>query len=131
MRVIQGDLVRNNENWQDWKFQQLVDALEKWTARNPIPLGYKRNPEKCNSYSSKSYLAKQKKSECMYCENPDHRSSDCKAAKTVTEHRKKLSVKKNFSTTHEFGQRAAECHSAKACLKCTKIYTSIHLYVIN
>ena len=61
VRVIQGGLVRNNENWQDWKFQQLVDALEKWTARNPIPLGYKRNPEKCNSYSSKSYLAKQKK----------------------------------------------------------------------
>ena len=96
MRVIQGDLVRNNKNWQDWKFQQLVDALEKWTARNPIPLSYKRNPEKCNSYSSKSYLAKQKKSECMYCETPDHRSSDCKAATTVTEHRKKLSDKKNF-----------------------------------
>ena len=38
-------------------------------------------------YNSKSYQAKQTKSECVYCEKPDHRSSDCKTAKTVKEHR--------------------------------------------
>ena len=37
--------------------------------RNPIPLSYKRNPEKGNGYS-KSYQAKQTKSECVYCEKP-------------------------------------------------------------
>ena len=26
---IRADLVRNDGNWQDWEFQQLVEALEK------------------------------------------------------------------------------------------------------
>ena len=48
---IRADLVRNDDNWQNQKFQQLVESLEKWTAINPIPLSDKRNPEKCNGYS--------------------------------------------------------------------------------
>ena len=44
LQGIRADLVRNGYNWQDWKFQQIVEALEKWTARNPIPLSDKRNP---------------------------------------------------------------------------------------
>ena len=38
---IVADLVRNDDNWQRWKFQQLVEALEKSTVRNPIPLSDK------------------------------------------------------------------------------------------
>ena len=65
--------------------------------RNPIPLSDKRNLEKGNSYS-KSYQAKQIKSECVYCENPDHRSSYCKTVKTVTKRGKILSDKNFIST---------------------------------
>ena len=82
LQGIRVDLVRNDDNWQDWKFQQLVKALEKWTVRNPIPMSDKGNPEKCNGYS-KSYQAKQTKSECVYCQKHDDRSSDRKTAKTV------------------------------------------------
>ena len=92
---IRANLVRNDDNWQDWKFQQLVEAIEKWTVRNPIPLSDKRNPEKGNGYS-KSYHTKETKSECVYCEKPDHRSSDSKTGKTVTESRKILSDKNLF-----------------------------------
>ena len=67
LQCIWADLSRNNDNWQDWKFQQLVEALEKWTVRNPIPLSDKRNSEKSNG-NSKSYQPKQTKSECVYCE---------------------------------------------------------------
>ena len=38
--------------------------------------------------------SRQTKSKCVYCEKPDHRSSDCKTAKTVTEPIKILSDKK-------------------------------------
>ena len=38
LQGIRADLVRNDDNWQDWKFQQLVEALEKWAVRNPTPL---------------------------------------------------------------------------------------------
>ena len=64
LQGIQVDLVRNYDNWQDWKFQQLVVALEKRTVGNPITLNDKQNLEKGNNYS-KSYQAKQTKSECL------------------------------------------------------------------
>ena len=76
----------------------------------------KRNPEKGNGYS-KSYQAKQTKSECVYCEKPDHRSSDCETAKTVTERRKILSDKKLCFNCAGAKHRAAGCRSAKTCLK--------------
>ena len=90
----------NDGNWQDWTFQQLVEALEKWTVRNPIPLSDKRNPEKGNGYSKS-----------VYCEKADHRSSDCKTVKTVTELRKILSDKKLCFNHTGAKPRAAECRS--------------------
>ena len=36
LQSIQTEMVRNDDSWHDWKFQQLVEALEKWTVRNPI-----------------------------------------------------------------------------------------------
>ena len=32
---IRADLFRIDEDWQEWTFPQLVDALLKWTSRNP------------------------------------------------------------------------------------------------
>ena len=43
---ILADLVRNDDNWQDWTFQQLGEALEKWTVRNPMSLGEKKKSRK-------------------------------------------------------------------------------------
>ena len=34
---IRGDLVRTDDEWQMWDFPQLVEALRKWTERNPVP----------------------------------------------------------------------------------------------
>ena len=59
--------------------------------RDFVPLSDKRISENGNSYN-KSYQAKQTKSECEYCEKPDHR----KTVKTMTERRKILSDKKLY-----------------------------------
>ena len=32
---IRADLVRTDDNWQEWGFPKLVNALKKWTERNP------------------------------------------------------------------------------------------------
>ena len=32
---IRGDLVRTDDNWQEWEFPQLIEAMRKWTERNP------------------------------------------------------------------------------------------------
>ena len=77
-------------------------------------------------YNSKSYQAKQTKSECVYFEKPDHRSSDCKTAKTVKEHRSKLSNKKLCFNCKGAKHSTTDCCSAKTCLKCkNKLHTSM------
>ena len=40
---IRVDLIRLDDNWQEWGFWQLVDSLRRWTERNPETAG---NPEK-------------------------------------------------------------------------------------
>ena len=116
---IRVDILRNVDNRQDWKFQKLVEVLERWVVINAIPLSDIRNPEKGNSYG-KIYQTKQSKSECVYCEKPDHRSSDCKTEKNrdLAEHRKILSNKKLCFKCTEAKHRVAECPSAKTSLKC-------------
>ena len=41
LQGIGADLVRTDNDWQDWKFPQLVEALENRTCRNPKPLNRK------------------------------------------------------------------------------------------
>ena len=38
LQGIRAELGINDDNWQDWKFQQLIEVLEKWTVRNFLPL---------------------------------------------------------------------------------------------
>ena len=33
---IRGPLVRTDDDWRQWDFPKLVDALRKWTERNPV-----------------------------------------------------------------------------------------------
>ena len=125
LQGIRADLVRNDDDWQDWKFKQLVEALEKWTVRNPIPLNEKRNSEKGHGHN-KSFQAKQSKNECVYCQKTDHKSSECNTVKTVSERRKILSDKKLCFNCTGAKHRAAECRSNKTCFKCkNKHHTSI------
>ena len=35
---IRGDLVRTDENWQEWDFPKFVYALQGWTERNPVTI---------------------------------------------------------------------------------------------
>ena len=126
LQGIRGDLVRNHDNWQDWKLQQLVETLEKQTVRNPTPLSDKRNSEKVIAIAKVARLNKLPTCERVYYKKPDHISSDCKTAKTVTERRKILRDKKLCFNCTEAKHRAAECRSSKTCLKCkNKHHTSI------
>ena len=54
------ELVRMDNGWQQWKFPQLVEALQSWTRRNPIT---SRDNE-----IQKSFKANKFKVECVYCD---------------------------------------------------------------
>ena len=47
---IRGDLVRTDDDWQEWKFDQFVEALRKWTVRNPRKPDEDHNHEKLPSW---------------------------------------------------------------------------------
>jgi len=34
--AIRADLVRLDDDWQQWEFRQFVEALRKWSERNPF-----------------------------------------------------------------------------------------------
>lgn len=41
--AIRADLVGTDNDWQEWDFWQFIEALIKWTDRNPILLEDKQN----------------------------------------------------------------------------------------
>ena len=45
---IKSELVRSDDDWQDWTYVELVEALKKWTERNSV-----QNTEKTSENNPK------------------------------------------------------------------------------
>ena len=118
---IRADLVRLDDNWQEWDFCQLVDSLRRWTERNPKTAG---NPEK--NFRRESLFQVRDKDQnpayvCVYCEKPGHEYSECELVSGNPERRLALSKKKSC-----FNCTGSKHHSNKTCANCKgKHYTSI------
>ena len=130
LQGIRADLVRTDDDLQDWKFSQLVEALENWTCRNPKPLNHKPLSEdnRANRYRNpnKIYQANQHQIDSTSCKKSDHKTADLQTVKTTSERRKLLSEKKLCFNCTKLKHRAADCRSSKTCLICkNKHHTSI------
>ena len=120
---IRADLVRIDEDWQEWTFPQFVDVLKKWTTRNSKILP---SPEKSfkreNTYQTNYKIYKH--GGCVYCEKSGHKASDCKTVSDIKKRRLTLSNKKlcfNYTGTKH---RASECLSNRSCVKCKRKHHS-------
>ena len=79
---IRGDLVRTDDNWQEWEFPQLIEALRKWTERNPVKSEDKKRErdqiEKKKHSRGRSFQTREqewKVKPCvLYCESDKHKS---------------------------------------------------------
>ncbi len=116
---IRNDLVRTDDDWQGWKYPELIEALRKWTVRNPVK-SEDNHPDKHNK--SKNFQTRQesKPRVCVYCDDANHRSAECKKVVTVADRRKILGDKQLcFNCT---GQRhkAADCRSQQVCQHCKR-----------
>ena len=110
-------VVRIDADWQEWTFPHLVDALRKWTTRNPKIIPRPEKGFKCeNAYQAndKSY----KHRDCVYCEKSGHKASDCKTVSDIEERRLTLSKKKLCFSCTGTKHRASECLSKRSCMKC-------------
>ena len=117
MPGIRADLVRIDEDWQEWTFAQLVDSLSKWTTRNPkiipsLEKGFKRENEYQANY--KNY----KPRGCVCCEKSGHKASDCKTVSDIVECRVILAKKKKCFNSTATKYRDSECLSNRSCVKC-------------
>ena len=84
---IRRDLVRSDDGWQEWDFLQLLEALRKWTIRNPakhseekpiqekLPL-YKPMKPVMKTRSFQVHQQETRRS-CVNCENANHESVNC------------------------------------------------------
>ena len=87
---IHADLVRIGEEWQEWTFPQVADALRKWTTRNPrIILSPESSFTRENTYQTNNKNYKHR-----HREKYEHKASDCKTVSDIEERRLLLSKKK-------------------------------------
>ena len=126
---IRADLVRTDDDWQEWEFPQFLEALRKWCERNPI-----QSEERVKQYGQQRRDRVLQTNErpgrprgcCVYCDALGHKSAECESVKVVAERKKLLSARKLCFNCTGSKHRAAECRSKFKCQRCDgKHHTSI------
>ena len=130
LQGIRDDLVRTDNNRREWDFPKFVDALRKWTERNPIPAEREpteKLPDRKRPFSlrERSLQAQQNQRDervrgCVYCEKPDHKSGDCKTVTSVDEHKRVLSNKHLCFNCTFTRHKAADCKNAASYVRFVK-----------
>ena len=119
LEEIRADLIRLDDDWQEWGFPKLVEALTKWAERNPI---HHEVREKIFTATQGTYQKRQ----CVYCGNSSHKSADCKKVERVSERRNILREKRLCFNCTGSGHRASSCESKGSCRNCRgKHHTSV------
>ena len=126
-----GDLVRTDDDWRDWKFPQLVEALQKWTERNPSK-PEERITEKSQLPSARpanksmSFQAKQTGANhatpkpCVYCDSVNHKPSNCDKVISVSDRRECLAKKQLCYNCTDTNHEAAQCRCTITCQVCNR-----------
>ena len=128
---IIGDLVRTDDNWQDWEFPHLLEAFRKWTTRKPPnPVDERPGKEKTFPFKplkTKSYQVRQhdpRRRPCVYCESSDHQSVNCDKVRTIHEFRKQLNLKQLCFICTGTNHKASECRRCSTCKFCNRRHHS-------
>ena len=125
---IRADLVRLDDEWQEWGFPQLVEALRKWCERNPV-ISEEQGGSDPRFKGGKFLHLRQEQSKprpCVYCNSDQHKSVACDKMVDVASRKKELAAKKRCFNCTGLKHRASECRSLSTCLKCkAKHHTSI------
>jgi len=96
---ISTDLVRLDDDWQEWAFPQMLEGLPKWCDWNLLHSS--NQPIKMQDRFFNSRQEDWKQRPCVYCGSAEHKSVDCNKVVSVAEMKKHLSVKRLcFSKLH-------------------------------
>ena len=126
---VRPSIVMLDDNWEDRKFGDLVNALKQWTERNP-QVEHTHHDE-VKPYKRDRLLqtrqGKWNRSSCIYCGEDTHKATNCHVVKDVTKRKRIISEKRLcFNCTAE-GHRASDCKSKRSCENCKRRHhTSIY-----
>ena len=135
---IRADLVRDDESWQEWTFQELADALRRWTERNPVS-GETKQPhqrdgrngavngdqrrERMFHTGDRSHQS-QLKGKCVYCQSEEHKSVDCAIISTPSDRKRFLALNKLCFNCTGGQHQASRCTSRRSCKECNSRHHS-------
>ena len=134
LKGIKADLVRGNQGWQEWSFDDLLGELKTWRDINPVEEKQdsrdsskeNRSTKRLKFYGARDSSRETRGPSCVYCEDTTHKSSDCKKLVGKEERKTFLATQRlcfNCTGTHH---RASECKSKMGCRKChQRHHTSI------
>ncbi|XP_028415672.1 uncharacterized protein LOC114539136 [Dendronephthya gigantea] len=129
---VKPDLVRTDDNWEDWKMERLIDNLQGWLRRNKSPHDNNRRDSRERSMYTRRGGDKGGKrgSQCVFCK-AEHWSDKC-SSYTTTEQRKKFFVENKLCfNCASPGHRGSECRS-RGCFHCgSKHHTSLCIQIKN
>ena len=150
LKGIRGDLVWTDDQWQEWKFPQIVVALRKWTVRNPPKCDnvedqgkqfkqltkppYNQHTKLPQSGSFQANQREVKRRPRVYCDQPNHSSTNCDNVTSVSERRKLLIQKQLCFNCTGPNHRAEECRCVTKCSHCRRRHHSSiweHLWIQN
>ena len=120
---VKPDLVRVDENWEDWSMEDLIDALQKWLRRNNTETSTEQHkkPEK-HLFTLKG---EKPTPYCLFCRKQDHWSDSCTVVTELVDRRKFFMDHSLCFNCGRSGHRAEQCRR-RGCLKCKyKHHTSI------
>ena len=132
---IRADLVRTDDDWQEWGFPQLVNALKQWTERNPSSQedrgGVSTNFREISHNIQKRENIFQAKQEwrrrgCVYCDGDEHKSAECKKVAGIGLRREHLKKRRLCFNCTGANHKATECRTKSGCQHCgARHHTSI------
>ena len=127
---VKPDLVRVDDNWEEWNMKELIENLRKWLQRNKTDdssadSGDSRRRERHWYTKGKRENGREPRGpSCLYCQG-DHWGEACEVFNTVEKRRKFFHEKKLCFNCGREGHGANYCRS-RPCFKCkSKHHTSL------
>ena len=116
---IRADLVRMHHNWQNWDFSEFIEALRKWTEKNPIAVTTDRKNEHLKKDRILQTLQKQRKTHaCIYYGDIVHKAAECQKVKDLIQRRNILNKKRLCYNCSGEDHRAIDYRTRWTCQHC-------------
>ena len=105
---IKADLVRTDEEWEEWGMENLIKALQKWLKRN--------QPEAGKEKRERHWLS-QRGAHCIFGCKESHWGDACPEYDTLEKRRRFFSEHRLCFNCAQSGHRENKCR-ARGCYKC-------------